>query len=46
MTIVIVSHSLEQIKKLCKRAVWIKDGEVAIDGEASSVISAYLKECA
>ena len=46
MTIVIVSHSLEQIKKLCKRAVWIKDGEVAIDGDTSSVIDAYLKECA
>ena len=46
MTIVIVSHSLEPIKKLCKRAVWIKNGEVAQDGDASQVIDAYLKECA
>jgi len=46
MTIVIVSHSLGPIKKLCKRAIWIKDGEVRLDGEASSVIDSYLKECA
>ena len=45
MTIVIVSHSLGPIKKLCKRAVWIKDGEIEQDGEASQVIENYLKAC-
>ena len=46
MTIVIVSHSLGSIRKLCNRAIWINNGEVAMDGEASKVIDAYLKECA
>ena len=45
-TIVIVSHSLDSIKKLCKRAVWIKDGEVAMDGNCEEVVEYYLKECA
>ena len=46
MTIVIVSHSLDAVKKICNRAIWIKDGEVALDGKCSDVIDAYLKECA
>ena len=46
MTIVIVSHSLGSIRKLCNRAIWINNGEVAMDGEANKVIDAYLKECA
>ena len=45
-TIVIVSHSLDSIKKLCDRAIWIRDGEIAMDGKCESVIDAYLKECA
>jgi ABC-type polysaccharide/polyol phosphate transport system ATPase subunit len=44
-TIVIVSHSLPAIRTLCKRAVWINNGEIAQDGECSEVIDAYLKEC-
>ena len=44
-TIVIVSHSLESIRKLCDRAVWIKDGNVKMDGEANKVIDKYLEEC-
>ena len=46
MTIVIVSHSLEPMKKLCKRAIWISNGEVKEDGNCSTVIDDYLKECA
>ena len=45
ITIVIVSHSLEAIKKLCNRGIWINKGEVAMDGECGKVIDAYLKEC-
>ena len=44
-TIVIVSHSLESIRKLCDRAVWIKDGHIEMDGEANKVIDKYLEEC-
>ena len=45
ITIVIVSHSLGPIKKLCKRAIWINNGEVAMDGNSEKVIDTYLKEC-
>lgn len=44
-TIVIVSHSLEPIKDLCNRAVWIKDGKVEIDGKTTDVIGKYLEVC-
>ena len=45
MTIVIVSHSLDYIKKLCNRAIWINEGKVAMDGKCSEVIDEYLKVC-
>ena len=44
-TIVIVSHSLGAIKNICKRGIWIRNGEIAMDGECKKVIDAYLKEC-
>lgn len=44
-TIVIVSHSLNSVKKLCNRAIWINKGEVEMDGETSEVIEKYLKVC-
>lgn len=45
MTIVIVSHSLDSIKKLCNRAIWINEGKVAMDGKCSDVINEYLQVC-
>lgn len=44
-TIVIVTHSLEQVKKLCTRAVWIKDGHVEMDGNPNEVVEKYLEVC-
>ena len=44
-TIVIVTHSLDNVKKLCNRAVWIKDGKVEMDGEVKEVVSKYLEIC-
>lgn len=44
-TIVIVTHSLDMVKKLCSRAIWIKDGLVKEDGIPSKVIDDYLNEC-
>ena len=45
MTIVIVSHSLESLKKLCKRAIWIHEGKNAMDDDCGKVIDEYLKVC-
>ncbi len=44
-TIVIVSHSLDAVKKLCDRGVWIYNGEVKKDGNIKKVIDEYLKVC-
>lgn len=44
-TIVMVSHSLESVRKLCNRAIWIYDGKVRLDGECNKVIDEYLKVC-
>lgn len=46
MTIVIVSHSLEPLKKLCNRGIWINNGEVRMDDKFAKVSDAYIKECA
>lgn len=44
-TIVIVTHNLDSIRKLCNRAIWINKGEVKMDGECKKVIEEYLEEC-
>ena len=44
-TIVIVSHSLDQIENLCTRAIWINNGLVEMDDTPSKVTPEYLKEC-
>ena len=44
-TIVIVSHSLEQIENLCIRAIWIYEGKVEMDAPPKEVIPKYLEKC-
>ena len=44
-TIVIVSHNLDSIKKLCNRGIWIHKGKVKMDGKVSDVVDEYLKVC-
>ncbi|MEG2251185.1 MAG: ABC transporter ATP-binding protein, partial [Bacilli bacterium] len=41
-TIVIVSHSLDTISKLCNRAIWLYEGSVMEDGNTKEVIKDYL----
>lgn len=43
-TMVFVTHSLESVKELCNRAVWICNGEIKIDGSPETVINEYIKE--
>ncbi len=40
-TIVIVSHSIEQIERLCDRVMWIEKGNLKMLGETSEVCEAY-----
>ena len=43
-TIVIVTHSLDSVKDLCNRAIWVQDGHLIMDGGAKEVIGAYMDE--
>jgi len=40
-TVVLVSHQLNQIRRLCHRVVWIDAGAVRQDGPTHEVVSAY-----
>ena len=40
-TVVLVSHQLNQIRRLCERVVWIDDGQVRQNGPTHEVVSAY-----
>lgn len=41
VTVLIVSHSNDQIARLCNKAVWIEKGHVRLQGEAKTVASIY-----
>lgn len=41
-TIVIVSHALGQVEKLCDRAIWIDEGLIRKDGPARQICREYL----
>lgn len=40
-TVLMVSHSVEQIRSLCKRALWLDRGEIQMLGNANEVCDAY-----
>jgi len=40
-TVVLVSHQLNQIRRLCHRVVWIDAGSIRKDGPTHEVVSAY-----
>ena len=40
-TVVLVSHSMGQIKKLCDRVLWLDAGKVRMFGAADKVVSEY-----
>jgi ABC-2 type transport system ATP-binding protein len=40
-TIVMVSHNMDQVQRLCQRAAWINKGKIELEGEPASVIARY-----
>ena len=40
-TVIIVSHSLEQIERLCKHCMWLEKGKIKMIGDAKDVCEAY-----
>ena len=41
-TLILVSHSMYHVQKLCRRACWLQGGTVALQGDVFDVTQAYL----
>lgn len=42
-TVLFVSHSLEQIREMCSKAIWLERGVVVMAGDTKSVCDAYVR---
>ena len=42
-TMVFVTHSMESVRKLCNRTIWLCDGKIKMDGETEKVVDEYIK---
>lgn len=42
-TMVFVTHSMESVKNLCSRAVWLYEGKIRMDGDTKEVVEEYIK---
>lgn len=42
-TVIIVSHSIDTLKSLCDRVMWIHDGEMKEIGKPDEVLGKYLE---
>jgi ABC-type polysaccharide/polyol phosphate transport system ATPase subunit len=40
-TILFVSHQMNQIRRLCQRALWVEGGEIRADGPATPIVNQY-----
>ena len=44
VTVLFVSHSMEQVERICQRAVWIEKGDLRMDGPVDKVCKAYREQ--
>lgn len=42
-TMVFVTHSMESVKQLCTRAVWLHEGSIRMDGPTEEVVNEYIR---
>lgn len=42
-TVVFVSHSIEQVQKICKKALWLEHGHMRMLGDADAVCEEYMR---
>ena len=42
-TMVFVTHSMDSVRNLCDRAVWLYNGEIRMDGNTNEVVDEYLR---
>lgn len=41
VTVLFVSHSIDQVERVCQKAIWIEKGELRLDGSVEEVCKAY-----
>lgn len=41
VTVLFVSHTLEQVKELCNKAIWLENGRVIMQGSVEEVCNSY-----
>ena len=41
VTVLLVSHSIGQVRDLCNRAIWLENGKIVMEGSADDVCNAY-----
>ena len=44
MTVLISSHILPEVEQLCRRVIWMSNGQIKMDGPTETVLAAYLAE--
>lgn len=42
--VIVVSHSMSFISKVCSRAIWLDRGQIVMDGKAPDVVEAYREQ--
>ncbi len=42
-TIIFVSHSIEQVRKVCNEVIWLEKGKVVMRGNVNDVCDQYMK---
>lgn len=42
VTVLLVSHSIPQIRKICDTCIWLENGQIKMQGEANKVCDAYV----
>jgi lipopolysaccharide transport system ATP-binding protein len=42
VTVLLVSHSINQIRKICNKCIWIENGKIIMEGPSDEVCDAYV----
>lgn len=42
-TVFLVSHTMKSIRDTCNRVIWVDKGQIRMDGDTETVVSAYLE---
>ena len=40
-TVILVSHSIEQIERMCSKVAWLSHGRLKMNGDTETVCNAY-----